>query len=89
MRHRSYGDDRNRTFCCFPSSEQPPPEAMMQLHKIADVELGWLAIVYSMLSKITTSDPLGPAVITLILDECPLPSKVCKAIYDTACIHPC
>lgn len=57
-------------------SEQPPPEAMMQLHRIADVEIGWLAIVYSMIRKITTVDPLGPAVITLILDECPLPSKV-------------
>ena len=48
----------------------------MQLHKIADVEIGWLAIVYSMMNKITSADPLGPAVITLILDECPLPSKV-------------
>lgn len=65
-------------------SEQPPPEAMMQLHKIADVEIGWLAIVYSMINKITTADPLGPAVITLILDECPLPSKVClqMTIYE-------
>ena len=48
----------------------------MQLHKIADVEIGWLAIVHSMIRKITSTDPLGPAVITLILDECPLPSKV-------------
>lgn len=63
-------------------SEQPPPEAMLQLHKIADVEIGWLAIVYSMISKITTADPLGPAVITLILDECPLPSKVWYVRYS-------
>lgn len=77
--------------CCV-CSEQPPPEAMLQLHKIADVEIGWLAIVYSMISKITTADPLGPAVITLILDECPLPSKVsnpCNLYSGEICVFYC
>jgi len=51
---------------------------MLTLHKIADNEAGWLAVVHSLISVIPMDDPLGPTVITLLLDECPLPSK--KAI---------
>ena len=49
---------------------------MLTLHKIADKETGWLAVVHSLISVIPMEDPLGPAVITLLLDECPLPTKV-------------
>lgn len=57
------------------NNEQPPPEAMVYLHKIAEHDSGWLAIVHSMINVITCDDPLGPAVMTLILDDCPLPAK--------------
>ncbi len=49
---------------------------MLTLHKIADKESGWLAVVHSLINVIPMVDPLGPAVITLLLDECPLPTKV-------------
>ena len=49
---------------------------MLTLHKIADKESGWLAVVHSLIHVIPMDDPLGPAVITLLLDECPLPTKV-------------
>ena len=38
---------------------------------------GWLEVVQSLIRVIPLDDPLGPAVITLLLDECPLPTKVC------------
>jgi hypothetical protein len=49
---------------------------MIKLHVIADKEEGWLALVTSMVRVIPLEDPLGPAVITLLLDDCPLPTKV-------------
>lgn len=57
-------------------SEQEPPASMIKLHVIADKEEGWLALVTSMVRVIPLEDPLGPAVITLLLDDCPLPTKV-------------
>ncbi|KAI0217888.1 RING finger and SPRY domain-containing protein 1 [Lamellibrachia satsuma] len=56
-------------------NDQDPPRSMLALHKIADKEAGWLAVVQSLISVIPMEDPLGPAVITLLLDECPLPTK--------------
>ena len=60
----------------FYFSDQEPPESMLHLHNVADKESGWLSVVQSMVSVIPLDDPLGPAVITLLLDDCPLPSKV-------------
>jgi len=56
-------------------NEQHPPRSMLTLHKIADKESGWLAVVHSLIKVIPPDDPLGAAVITLLLDECPLPTK--------------
>jgi hypothetical protein len=49
---------------------------MLVIHKIADQEEGWLKVVQSVIRVIPLDDPLGPAVITLLMDECPLPTKV-------------
>lgn len=57
-------------------SEQEPPPAMLKLHAIADQEEGWIQVVTSMVNVIPISDPLGPSVITLLLDDSPLPTKV-------------
>lgn len=48
---------------------------MLRLHTIADHEEGWIQVVKSMVHVIPMSDPLGPSVITLLLDDCPLPSR--------------
>lgn len=56
-------------------NEQDPPQAMLRLHVIADKEKGWLTVVNSMINVIPMDDPLGPAVILLLLDDCPLPTK--------------
>lgn len=56
-------------------NEQDPPQSMLRLHVIADKEKGWLSVVISMINVIPINDPLGPAVILLLLDDCPLPTK--------------
>lgn len=48
---------------------------MLRLHNIADDEEGWIQVVKSMVNVVPMSDPLGPSVITLLLDDCPLPSR--------------
>ncbi|XP_043242330.1 RING finger and SPRY domain-containing protein 1-like [Amphibalanus amphitrite] len=55
--------------------DQDPPRSMVVLHMIADKEDGWLTVVLSMVNVIPMADPLGPAVILLLLDDCPLPTK--------------
>ena len=49
---------------------------MVAIHKIANNEVGWLEVVHALINVIPMTDPLGPTVITLLLDDCPLPSKV-------------
>ncbi|KAL0280240.1 UNVERIFIED_CONTAM: hypothetical protein PYX00_001592 [Menopon gallinae] len=56
-------------------NEQEPPPAMLKLHAIADQEEGWIQVVTSMVNVIPIKAPLGPSVITLLLDDCPLPTK--------------
>lgn len=60
----------------FSSFDQEPPDALQKLHVIGDQEEGWLQIIISMINVVPVDDPLGPAVITVVLDDCPLPNKV-------------
>lgn len=55
-------------------NEQDPPASLMKLHSVADHEEGWLQLVQSLVEVIPVTDPLGPAVMTLLLDDCPLPT---------------
>ena len=69
--------------------DQDPPRSMIALHMIADKEDGWLTVVLSMVHVIPMADPLGPAVILLLLDDCPLPTKVwCFSSPDEG-VHSC
>ncbi|XP_032013320.1 RING finger and SPRY domain-containing protein 1 [Hylobates moloch] len=56
-------------------NDQEPPYSMITLHEMAETDEGWLDVVQSLIRVIPLEDPLGPAVITLLLDECPLPTK--------------
>lgn len=56
--------------------DQEPPSSILTLHAIADQEDGWIQVVTSMIRVIPIHHPLGPAVITLLFDDCPLPTKV-------------
>ncbi|KAF1768191.1 hypothetical protein GCK72_000003 [Caenorhabditis remanei] len=57
------------------NNEQEPPQSLLKLNFIADEEKGWMLVVKALIYTIPENDPLGPAVISLFLDECPLPSK--------------
>ncbi|PIO75031.1 SPRY domain protein [Teladorsagia circumcincta] len=57
------------------NNEQDPPASLLKLNMIAEREKGWLLVVESLIETVPDDDSLGPAVITLFLDECPLPSK--------------
>jgi len=50
---------------------------MLILQQIGETESGWLDVVIGLIVHIPMDEPLGPAVIDLLLDECPLPTKVC------------
>ena len=63
------------------TSDQEPPRSMLYLHRIAEKDAGWLAVVASLIRVVPMDDPLGPAVINLLLDECPLPTKVAVIIF--------
>ncbi|XP_060074545.1 RING finger and SPRY domain-containing protein 1-like [Ylistrum balloti] len=56
-------------------NEREPPQAMLCLQEVAESQSGWLDMVNSLIYSIPIQDPLGPAVVTLLLDECPLPTK--------------
>lgn len=56
-------------------NEQDPPPSLLRLHLVADHESGWLQLVQSLVEVVPLEDPLGPAVMTLLLDDCPLPTK--------------
>jgi hypothetical protein len=57
---------------------------MLILQQIGETESGWLDVVIGLIIHIPMDEPLGPAVIDLLLDECPLPTKVC--IYIPSCL---
>ncbi|CAI5438691.1 unnamed protein product [Caenorhabditis angaria] len=57
------------------NNEQEPPQSLLKLNFLADEENGWMMVVKALIYTIPIEDPLGPAVISLFLDECPLPSK--------------
>jgi len=70
-----------RLFCVF-CSDQQPPWSLLQLHKLAEADAGWVNVVETVISVIPADDPLGPSVVTLLLDECPLPTKVCQILTE-------
>lgn len=56
-------------------TDQEPPNTMHKLHIIAENELGWFIVINSLISKVDIDHPLGPALILLVLEDAPLPSK--------------
>ncbi|EFO22162.2 hypothetical protein LOAG_06326 [Loa loa] len=57
------------------SNDQEPPTQLLKLNLIADKESGWIMVVMCLIDVVPVEEPLGPAVITLFLDESPLPTK--------------
>lgn len=60
----------------FLCSDQETPPSMLRLQALSNKGHGWLLVLHSMVNVIPINEPLGPAVITLVLDDCALPAKV-------------
>ncbi|GAB0091860.1 RING finger and SPRY domain-containing protein 1 [Sergentomyia squamirostris] len=56
-------------------NEPEPPASMMQLYDITERPSGWLQLVKSLIYVVPLEHPMGPNVITLLLDDSPLPTK--------------
>lgn len=56
-------------------NEPEPPTSMVQLHDITDKPTGWIQLVKSLVRVVPIEHPMGPSVITLLLDDSPLPTK--------------
>lgn len=56
-------------------NEPEPPSSMVQLHDITDKPSGWIQLVKSLVRVVPIEHPMGPSVITLLLDDSPLPTK--------------
>lgn len=55
--------------------DEESPVSLVKLHAIADKEDGWIQMVSSMVNVIPLDDPFGPTAISILLDDCPLPSR--------------
>ncbi|CAH0716467.1 unnamed protein product, partial [Brenthis ino] len=56
-------------------TDEESPVSLVKLHAIADKEDGWIQMVSSMVNVIPLDDPFGPTAISILLDDCPLPSR--------------
>lgn len=56
-------------------NEPEPPNSMVMLHDITDKPTGWIQLVKSLIRVVPMEHPMGPSVITLLLDDSPLPTK--------------
>lgn len=56
-------------------NEPEPPNSMVQLHDITDKPVGWIQLVKSLIRVVPIEHPMGPSVITLLLDDAVLPTK--------------
>ncbi|XP_068617614.1 RING finger and SPRY domain-containing protein 1-like isoform X2 [Battus philenor] len=59
----------------FVDNDEESPVSLVKLHVIADKEEGWIQVISSLINVIPLEDPFGPSAITILLDDCPLPSK--------------
>lgn len=58
-----------------PTVLNEPSNAMQKLHMISETEIGWLVVISSLINKVDLEHPFGSALILLILEDAPLPTK--------------
>jgi len=66
--------------------EDDPPESLVKLNSIVEKEDGWIQLLKAFVFVIPEEEALGPAVMSLFLDDSPLPNKEtmnkCTSIRD-------
>jgi len=58
-----------------PTVLNEPSNTMQKLHLISETEIGWLVVISSLINKVDLDHPFGSALILLILEDAPLPTK--------------
>lgn len=58
-----------------PTMLNEPTNAMQKLNLISETEIGWLVVVSSLINKVDLEHPFGSALILVILEDAPLPTK--------------
>lgn len=58
-----------------PTVLNEPSNSMQKLHMISETEIGWLVVISSLINKVDLEHPFGSALILLILEDAPLPTK--------------
>jgi|LakMenEpi03Aug12_release.lakeMendotaPanAssembly.Ray.scaffolds.fasta_scaffold1134665_2 hypothetical protein len=48
------------------------------MQRLASNEKGWIKIMIQLVNRIELDDPIGPSIITLFLDEFPIPTPVIR-----------
>ncbi|UYV76223.1 RSPRY1 [Cordylochernes scorpioides] len=51
------------------------PHSLQELHSLADQDSGWLSVINAMIRAIPSDHPHGPALMAIVLEDCPLPAK--------------
>lgn len=51
-----------------------PPSIIIEMQRLASNEKGWIKIMIQLVNRIELDDPIGPSIITLFLDEFPIPT---------------
>ena len=46
------------------------------MQRLASNEKGWIKIMIELVNRIELDDPIGPSIISLFLDEFPIPTPV-------------
>lgn len=65
-----------------PTVLNEPSNAMQKLHMISETEIGWLVVISSLINKVDLDHPFGSALILLILEDAPLPTKKSVSLLD-------
>lgn len=58
-----------------PTVLNEPSNAMQKLHLISETEIGWFVVITSLINKVDLEHPFGSALILLILEDAPLPTR--------------
>lgn len=71
-----------------PNVLNEPSNSMQKLHMISETEVGWLIVISSLINRVDLEHPFGSALIFLILEDAPLPTrKSIRQLDDVLGLH--
>lgn len=71
-----------------PTALNEPSNSMQKLHMISETEIGWIIVISSLINRVDLDHPFGSALIFLILEDAPLPTrKSIRQLDDVLGLH--